>query len=125
MLIFNRPRPLSSPPFFFYYFLYTFFSGLVLCGWGLLTDREGDKHALQSLHYLPNVIKYVNDTGLLFRLKARCVDQELRSCELAERVTSSGKDQHTLQQQLTDTKTQLHMANIRIEQVSCTYPTSG
>jgi uncharacterized membrane protein YobD (UPF0266 family) len=41
----------------------------------------------------------------------------MRAAELAERVNSSSKDQQSMQAQVNETKTQLHMANIRIEQV--------
>ena len=51
------------------------------------------------------------------RYKLRCNDNELRVAELGERVRTSGKDQQSLQDQLSETKTQLHMANIRIEQL--------
>ncbi|XP_018007043.1 golgin subfamily A member 2 [Hyalella azteca] len=51
------------------------------------------------------------------RFKLRCSDYEMRAAELAERVNSSSKDQQSMQAQVNETKTQLHMANIRIEQL--------
>ncbi|KAF2353994.1 Golgin subfamily A [Trinorchestia longiramus] len=71
----------------------------------LATEKEGLQSQLQ-------LAKEEKD-----RFKLRCSDHELRAAELAERMSSSSKDQHSLQAQITETKTQLHMANIRVEQL--------